>query len=254
MSLTTTSLLSLTKTCLDLLSDMEKEKIEFKKSIKTSLTDCKSLLQIVQKHDSKKLRLVTRMRPFFDANYDSFCKPYYFVENGEKVPDTTFYSAVGKPKSENVFRGISVVPNDSDCSVCIPFSEIYELAIDLDERNHDSYGMYVPRLVHRLLSTVSTFEFSGKYTDDIDLIIAKLEEEAEITDIDLGNLQNLNIDPNMAKDLMKDFGNSDQMNDIIGSVGGIIEKIKDGGLMNVISTLGMGAAGTEIAGSADDQE
>lgn len=251
MSLTN-SLLNLSKTGLDIISDLEKEEIKFNPKIKTSTQDCKSLLQIVSKSDAKKERLVERVKPFFEEHYESFCKPYYIYENDQKLPNTTFYSAIDKDKNSCGFRGLNIVPNPRDESVCVPFSELFELAIDLDERNHDEYGMYVPRLVHRLLSAMTTFEIEGKDTDEIDLIIAKLEEDAAITDLDLSGIPNMNIDASAAKNIMKDLGNSEQMNEIIGAVGGIVDKIKSDGLMGVMSSFGKQVE--ENDANPDDQD
>jgi hypothetical protein len=252
MSLTN-SLLLLSKTCVDIISDLDKESITFDKNIKTSIQDCKSLLQIVNKSDAKKVRLVARLEPFFKEHYESFCKPYYVYEGDSKVPDTTFYSALDKTKSDNGFRGLCVVPNERDNTVCVPFGEMFELAIDLDERNHDEYGMYVPRLVHRLLSAMSTFEVEDNDTDGIDLIIAKLEDDAAISDLDIG-LPGMNIDADAARNIMKDFGSSDQMNELIGSVGGIIDKVKGGGLAGILSSLSGGGGDDLPMTDPDDQE
>jgi len=253
MSLTS-SLLSLAKTSLDIFTDLDKEEIKYDSKIKSSVTDCKSLFQIVSKNDSKKQRLVTRLTPFFEEHYESFCKPYYIYENDQKIPDATFYSAIDKPKNDEGFRGLTIVPNSRDKSVCIAFSEIFELAIDLDERNHDEYGMYVPRLVHRLLSAMSTFEIEGKDTDSIDLIVAKLEEDAAITELDLGNLPNMNLDATAARDMMKDFGSSGQMNEIMDAVGGIVDKLKNDGLSGIMSTLSGQQSNDDPQTDPDDQD
>lgn len=251
------SILALVKVGQDVVESLEKEEMEYDPAIAKSLKNCRSLIQVISKSDKKKERFTKKFEPFFKDNFQSLCKPYYVEDEGEMLPDTTFYGAGDTSHVAGKFRGICLIPHEKDPSICIPFSEIFELAIDLDESNHKEYGMFVPRLVYILLSAMSCLESDGFETDDIDMIMVSLESDAQI-DHGLGSMMDslpgLNIDPNAAQNLMSEFAGSEKLNEIVGAVGSIMDKVKGGGLADIIGAFTGKSSAPELDIDPDDQD
>ena len=242
----------LTKTCLDLLRDADKEELEYSPSIKKSVKNCKSLLAMLMSDEDKKVKIMSKFDDFFKSNYDNFIKDYMVEDGGEKVPSdawlTFLKDAVPGPSGH---RGLVLAPSQKKPTICIPFSEIYELAFDLSEKSEEDYGYYVPRLVYMLLTLMSAMKVKGDDgklidTEDIDLVATELEEDANIKGLDIGagmgdmvkEFKDMNFDPSMITNMTKDLSSNGQLNDIMGMVGGLIDKVKDGGsIQDIIGGL-----------------
>ena len=230
-------LYALNRACLDLLTDADKEELTYDPKLKASLKNCKSLLTMLMGDTDKSERIMGKFSSFFTENFSSFTNPFMVEVEGERMPAHEWILAGDKTKGVSGWRGLVLIPNEKRPNVCIPVSEIYELALDLIERNEKEYGFYVPRVVYLLLTAMSSMKVKDKDgetidTEDIDLVAIDLEDDAKIqNDMGVGDV---------VKGL-KDFDPTSMMKNMQGApINDIIEKLGSfvkGGAGNDIKKL-----------------
>jgi hypothetical protein len=253
------AILSLVKVSQDVLEALEKEDMEYDETVAKAVQDCKALIILVSKTEKKKERFVKKFVPFFEKNFEALSSPYYIKDGDDIISDVGFYGAGNNARIDGVFRGICLVPHEKNASICIPFSELLELAICLGECNSTEYGMFVPRLVYTLLSAMTCLDSEEYVTDDIDIVMASLESDAQIEHNGLGamidGLPGLNINANSAQNIMAEFAGSDKLNEIVGAVGGIMDKVKGGNFAEILGAFtGKGSGEPELDTDPDEQE
>lgn len=257
------TLTDLAQCCSDILSSAKSLDINVSDKITNSLKNCSVLLGMYFEDKIKRPLVMKNIAPFFKQHYKNFTVPVMEEVDGvNTLQSIDWLYPVGDPDKTSGHRGLCICPNMKRPKICIPLSEIFDIATEIVDKDEEK-DYWAPRLIYLFLMCMSKVECEGDNgelmsTEDVLLSAVDLEPLAKISgDELLKNLKNMGVDADSASQLLKQFSGKDMdQNKILSFVSEAMKSYNVdgmGSIMKIVQNL-MGGGSLDGATDPDDQE
>lgn len=230
--------------------------VKFSKEISISNVNCIALTKKYLDDPDKVECVMNNLKWFFTEHFDNLCKPLIKIdENGSAEPTNDDWVTIGendKP-GESGHRKLVLFINKKYQSICIPFSEIYEVAIKIAEEDSEK-EYYIIRLIYHFLSCMATMKCDGYDTEDMLPLVAVLENAAKIPSNDImENFKGLDLAQNLNNSAIGEMMNNFDAGRVVGMLKNFSGIEEMGPVASIIGQMSKMLVGKE-EGNPEEQD